>query len=897
MGGLPKPTVPAGPVRTLFDELHQLHHRAGWPSLRDMAKNVGASHTTVSAAFSAPRTPRWGLLELIVETLGGDTEHFRRLWLSASAATNSPEPPPPEPPDAPDRAPEAPRELPADVVGFTGRTDQLARLDRLLAHAGESSTAVVISAVSGTAGVGKTALAVHWAHRVADRFPDGQLYVNLRGYDPDKPLQPAEALAAFLRELGVDGNAIPHGLAERAARFRTLLSGKRMLVLLDNARSVEQVRDLLPGTGTCSVLVTSRDALPALVARHGAVRVNLDLLPAADAVALLRTLIGDRVDAEPEQAAALAERCARLPLALRIAAELAAARPTASLAGLVSELRDERRRLDLLAAGDDEYTAVRAVFSWSYRNLDADAARAFQLLGLHPGREVDGYAMAALAGTDLPAARRLLGALARANLVEETGDGRFGMHDLLRAYAIERAAELPEPDRRESLDRLFDYHQQAATAAMALAFPHEQTGPIEAGPHAPSLTPATARAWLDTERPNLLAVAEIAVDGRPSHTTYLATSIAQYLDFGAHYQDALTMHGLALQAARSDGDRAGEAYALNHMGAVFRRLGRYREAADHHQLALGIHRETGDRIGECRARHGLGILFWRSGRHLEACEQLEAALAIYREIGDRVGEGRALSSIGSAYRRLGRYPEAVDHHEQALAIHRAIGDRVGEGRALSNLGVVCVRLGRYQEAIEHHRLSLQISQDAADRTGQGISHTNLGTAYGRLGRYPEAIEQHRAGLAFHREVGYRVGQADGLHGLGVVFRRMGRHDEAIDQLRQALTLAHEIGEADIETGALNDLATTQRAAGRLDEACKHYESALTLAGQTGDRFEQARAHDGIGHLHANAGRTAEARQHWQRAVAIYTELGVPMAAEVRDQLAQLDAQVEVEPFR
>jgi hypothetical protein len=471
VGALPRPELPDGPLRALFDQLHELHHRAGWPSLRDMAKEVGCSHSTVSAAFSEPRVPRWGLLELIVEALGGDPALFHRMWLVASRWSVGPGPAPAHRENGhrdDNGAVAPPRQVPADVSRFTGRAAQIAELDGLLDQAG-TAPAVVISAVSGTAGVGKTALAVHWAHRVADRFPDGQLYANLRGYDPDQPMEPAQVLAGFLRALGVDGPAIPERVDERAALYRTRLAGRRMLILLDNARAVEQIRDLLPGTPSCFVLITSRDRLPALVARDGAVRVNLDVLAPGDAVALLRALIGPRVEAEPEQAAALARWCARLPLALRIAAELAAARPAARLADLVREL-GERGQLDVLAAGEDERTAVRTVFSWSFHQLTGAAARMFQWLGLHPG-DVDGYAAAALTGSDLITARRLLDALSRAHLIQEIHPGRFGMHDLLRAYAKELAAAAPADARRSGLSRLFDVYLYTAVTAMDAAFP------------------------------------------------------------------------------------------------------------------------------------------------------------------------------------------------------------------------------------------------------------------------------------------------------------------------------------------------------------------------------------------------------------------------------------------
>jgi len=355
-----------------------------------------------------------------------------------------------------------PAQLPADVPAFTGRQEELSELDRLLAATEEASgsagtpTTVTIAAVSGTAGVGKTALAVRWAHRVRGQFPDGQLYVDLRGYDPEQPVPPADALVGFLDALGVPGLDIPPAVDDRAARYRTETAGRRMLVVLDNAATVDQVRPLLPGAPTCFVLVTSRHSLPGLVARHGAARLDLDLLSLADATKLLRSLLGARVAAEPAAAATLAAQCARLPLALRVAAELAAARPTAPLGQIVAELADHRRRLDLLDAGGDRYTAVRAVFSWSYRNLPATAAQAFRLLGTHPAPDLDPPAAAAVIHTSVDRARQLLDLLACAHLVQRTrrhpaDTGRYGMHDLLRAYATQLASAEDTPDTSRSL--------------------------------------------------------------------------------------------------------------------------------------------------------------------------------------------------------------------------------------------------------------------------------------------------------------------------------------------------------------------------------------------------------------------------------------------------------------
>ncbi len=340
-----------------------------------------------------------------------------------------------------------PAQLPADVHAFTGRARELAELDRLLTspvgrgiEAGQSdlasqADAAPIAVVSGTAGVGKSALALRWARQARGAFPGGQLYVNLRGYDPGQPVPPADALAGFLRALGTAGPDIPPDEDDRAAAYRTAADGRRLLILLDNAATVEQVRPLLPGSPSCAVVVTSRDSLTGLVARHGARRLDLDLLPPGDAVGLLRNLIGKRVDDDPGSAATLAGQCAWLPLALRLAAELACDRPATPLTQLAAGLADQRRRLDLLNAGGDPRTAIRGIFSWSYRQLPDGAARAFRLLGMHPGPDFDAFAAATLTGTTLEQARQVLDQLARAHLIHPTSPGRYGMHDLLRAYA------------------------------------------------------------------------------------------------------------------------------------------------------------------------------------------------------------------------------------------------------------------------------------------------------------------------------------------------------------------------------------------------------------------------------------------------------------------------------
>jgi DNA-binding SARP family transcriptional activator/Tfp pilus assembly protein PilF len=712
------------------------------------------------AAFAASRRVLVG--ELGIEP-GTPLQQLHARILAADPALDLAAAPSPAPGPAP--APRPPAQLPGDVTAFTGRGGELAGLDLLAAE----SPDLAIAVVAGTAGVGKTALAVRWARRTAAAFPDGQLYVNLRGYDPGQPLPPADALAGFLRALGLAGPDIPPGEDERAAAYRSRLDGRRVLVLLDNAASVEQVRPLLPGSPSCRVVVTSRDSLAGLVARHGARRLDLDILPLADATGLLRTLIGARVDAEPDAAAALAGHCARLPLALRVAAELAAASPGSRLAELAGDLAGEQRRLDLLDAGHDERTAVRGVFSWSYRHLAAGAASAFRLAGLHPGPDLDAYAVAALTGATATQARDVLAVLARAHLIYPAGAGRYGLHDLLRAYAGQLAAEHDSAAARDAaLACLGDYYLATAAAAMDVLVPAEKHYRPQIPPAAtagPALTsPAQARAWLDAERATFVALA--AGQAGPGYATRLAAVLFRYLETGGHYADAVTMHGQARRAAGLAGDRAAEATALTNLGIISWRQGRYPDAAGYHRQALAASVEIGDQAGEAIAVANLGLVYERQDDYEQAAGSYHQALALLRVAGDRSGEARALGNLGSVAARQGRYAEAGDWYQQCLVVFREIGDPTGEASALPDLGLV----------------------------------------YQRQGRYEEAVGCYRAALAVVRESGNRIAEAEALNGVAEILLATGRPEEARAEFTVALALASQIGDAYEQARARQGLA-------------------------------------------------------------------------------------------
>jgi tetratricopeptide (TPR) repeat protein len=743
-----------------------------------------------------------------------------------------------------------PRQLPPVVPRFEGRGSELAALTGILNQSAAEAT-IVISAIAGTAGVGKTALAVRWAHQVASRFPDGQLYADLRGYDPGQPVTAASALARFLRDLGIYGPGIPAGEEELAARYRSLLAGRRILILLDNAGSEEQVRPLLPAAAGCAVVVTSRDALAGLVARDGARRVDLDLLPVADATALLHALIGPRAAASPAATEALAELACRLPLALRVAAELAAARPAAPMAELVAELADRQRRLDLLAAGSDSRTAVRAVFSWSIRNLDSAAARAFRLAGLHPGPDLDQFATAALTGCAPEQAGQMLGQLARAHLMQLVAPGRYGMHDLLRAYAREVAAAEDGPDgQRAALTRLFDYYLHTAAAAIETLFPADRRPrvPPPASPAPLLADPAAALAWLDTERASLTAIAAHAAGhGWPGHATRLAATLNRYLDGSGHYPEAIAIHGCARSAARAAGDLAAEAEALNALGCAYLAQGALPRAKDHLRQALGLWGETRDQTGEARAHLNLASAEEQLGRGHQAIRlsHLRRALTLFREAGDQIGEVRALNNLGVDEMQQGRYQQAASHLERALTVLRETGDRTGEAYALHNLGDIELRQGRYQQATSYLEQAMAVFRQTGDRPREAGTLNILGGVELRQGRYRQAAGHLRQALALHRQTGYRAGEAE----------------------------------------ALNFLGEALLAAARPVEARRRHAIAVAVASRAGERYQQARGHHGLGNACEAAGDPDQARRHWRQALALFTGLNAPEAGQVRAQLA------------
>jgi DNA-binding SARP family transcriptional activator/tetratricopeptide (TPR) repeat protein len=639
-----------------------------------------------------------------------------------------------------------PRQLPAGVAHFAGRSAELAELRAWMRDAVASAT-VRLLVIGGTAGAGKTALAVHWAHQCAGEFPDGQLYVNLQGFGPTgRPVAPADALRWFLGAFGVGEEQVPDSVDAQAALYRSVLAGKRVLVILDNARDAAQVRPLLPGSPTCLVLVTSRARLPGLAATEGARLVPLDVLTAAEAHELLAGRLGERAAAEAAAASQLIELCSRLPLALSIVAARAAARPFLPLAGLARELADAQGRLDALDAGDPA-ASVRAVFSWSREQLTETAARLFRLLGLHPGPDVSLAAAASLAGLAPGRAAAAVAELADAHLIAEHAPGRYAFHDLLRAYAADlaRAAD-SEAERAAAVRRVLDHYLHSACSASLALNPARSY--VQPGPPAPGVTPEVlgsvgeALAWFRAERQVLVAAIGLAeAAGFGTHAWQLPWAAWLGFDRAGHWHDQVSIQQTALGAAQRLGDVTGQAHACRDLGAAHGRLGQLTEARDYCVRALDLHRQAGDRLGEARAHTEIMLLAERQGRLAEALNHAQLSLDIYTAEGDKTGQARMLNGVGWMHAKLGDYEHALKHCQRALRMYQeGHGDPLNQAATWDSVGYVLFHLGRLDEAITHIHTALRTIKGFQPGYYQTTMLMHLGDAYHADGQ-PEPAQQ------------------------------------------------------------------------------------------------------------------------------------------------------------
>jgi DNA-binding SARP family transcriptional activator len=749
-----------------------------------------------------------------------------------------------------------PAQVPADVPGFTGRQAALAELDDLAA--GQP-----VVTIAGTAGVGKTALAVRWAHHARDRFRDGRLYVDLRGYSTDPPLRPVDALARFLHALGVPAEQVPTDVDEAAALYRSLLAERRILVLLDNAHHPDQVRPLLPGAPGCLALVTSRDALTGLVARDGARSLRLGVLSAAEADALLAHLLGP--GRAGEDRTELAGLCARLPLALRITAANLAASPHRTVAAHAAELRAGNRLAALQVDGDAQ-AAVRAAFDLSYAALPDEARGLFRLLGLVPGPDTGANGVAVLAGTTTAGAERLLATLIAAHLVEHTGSGRYRCHDLLRLYARERGEQDDtEAEREAATRRLHDWYLHTVDAAATLLYPQMRrlTPPPGTGSPAAFGDDSQALAWLDAERAGLVAVVG---DCPPATAGLLADLLRGYFWLRMYAVDWLVVAGAGLAAADASGDPRVRTGALLSLADAHYKQGRYTAAVEHSTDALATARRAGWPEGEAAALNNLGNLHKELGRLPEAVGYHRRALALNRRIGRRTGQAYNLNNLGCVYRDLGDPAEALVPLTEALAISREIGTTHGEALCLTNLGGALLDLGRLDEAVDHLCRALAGFREVGDRGGGVDTANELAAAHRDRGDHATAFEHARAALAVARDTAHRGGETDVLNTLGSIHLGLGERGAAAGLHRQALALARDIAHRAGETRALVGLAAAEH---DVDGA----RTAVAMAGAGGYRLLEARARTVLASLLAARGATGEATAQAEQALTAHRRTG------------------------
>jgi tetratricopeptide (TPR) repeat protein len=790
------------------------------------------------------------------------------------------------------RAPSGPssdvlRQLPAAVGHFTGRQAELDALTAVAMSADAYTGTVLISAIDGMAGIGKTALALQWAQTHADDFPDGQLYVDLRCYTQgQEPRTPEEALNWLLRALGMPAEQIPADGEQAAALYRQHLAGTRTLIVLDNAATEAQIRPLLPGAGSCLVLITSRRRLKGL---DDARILSLDLLSVPESVELLRTVAGpDRVAADDRLATRVAELCGYLPLALRIAAALLRHRPAWTLENLAGLLADRHQRVQALSDGERD---LAAVFDLSYRSLPEPHRALFRRLGLFPGTDLDSYAAAALLEVDPLAATGLLEGLVDHNLLLCHAPGRYRLHDLIRAHARTLASADPAPGCEDALDRLLQYYAHTAHSASTPLARCARPAPVGPAPaHTPVLPdPETARAWLRTERDNIEHAAAYArTHDLHEHTLALTAGLAEILRTDGPYTHALALHQAATDTAQHHGRPAAHADALIDLGIMRRLIGDLAGAQDTLNRALEIHRATGERRGEAEALIELARAGGLAGDLSGARDALARALEIYRATGERHGEADALADLGIMRRASGDPGGARVALGQALEIYGATGDRHGEADALTELGRARALLGDLAGAQVALIRALEFYRATGHHHGEAYALTNLGAVRRLLGDPAGACDSLTPALEFYRAIGYRLGEAEALTNLGTVRRLLGDPAGAQVALARALEIYRTTGHRHDEAWALNHYAASVADAGDLPRAIELYEQALPLSHEQDKPDDQAVALEGLGTCQLANGDVDAAVSHLRRALEIYQRLGMtPSARHVQERLTSL----------
>jgi DNA-binding SARP family transcriptional activator/tetratricopeptide (TPR) repeat protein len=775
--------------------------------------------------------------------------------------------------------------LPADTGAFTGREREI---DRITASAADGRV-VVIHAIAGMPGIGKTALAVHVAHRLGDRFPDGCVFVDLHGYTAGRePAEPGHVLARLLAADGVDPRRLPESTEERSALWRERLAGRRSLVVLDNAVDSAQVAPLLPGAAGCLVLVTSRRFLGDLPA--AALPVMLGVLTPAEAAEMFLRL-APQARADADRVAELVAACGHLPLAVSLLARVLNRHRGWTVADLLTETRS--RLLDVAA----EHASVAAAFALSYRDLPVGRQRFFRRLALHPGTEIEPHAAAVLAGVPLAAAVHELDALHADSLLIEIGYHRYVMHDLIRSYAGTLAAADAEPERRAATERLLDHYGRTAAEADAQLrrVPRPATAAVAArepadvaadAPERPDVAdPGKALSWLRTERANLLAC--LARTGDPRRTVALTAGLTEVLRRDGPWADALVLHAAAAAAADGLGAGIEHADALADLAAVRRLSGDYPGAEKDLRSALDAYRRAGSRLGEALALTDLGKVLSRSGAYPAAAVVVGQALDLYRGLRDPLGEAGALVELAVARGMTSDFPGARDLLREGLVLYRRLGDLAGQAYTLRILGIANGRVGDFTGMRELLHQALELYRHLGGRLGQALTLTELGRAEVGLGDHVTGALTLRTALHLHRELDHRVGQSTALFYLGCALRKGGQIEGAAAVLHVALALNRDIGNRSGEAMALNELGAVYLATGEVDRAVRAHREALAVAGTVPSPWDEAQAVAGFGRCAMAEGRYDAGVAQLREAFETFRRLGAAEATDVAAELAAL----------
>ena len=781
--------------------------------------------------------------------------------------------------------------LPPDTAAFTGRGAELDRITAAaLGSAASDAGAGAVHAIGGMPGIGKTALAVHLAHRLRDQFPDRQLFIDLHAHTPgQESITPDAALAGLLAAVGVDPRYLPADRQGRISLWRDRMAGQRAILILDNAASSDQVAPLLPAVPGSLVLVTSRRYLGDLPG--AVVPVLLSSLPPDEAWTMFSRLAG-RAAIGPHEVDELVRLAGYLPLAISLLARVYAKHPAWTLKDLTAETRAS---LFTLAAEKD---SVAAAFDVSYRYLAPNRRRFFRYLGLTPGTTIDAYAAAALAGIDRQQAAAHLDGLHNEGLLTEVSYRRYGMHDLLRSYARDLADELDD-DAQSARQRLLDYYQQAAEQANAQVrrLTWHRLPPVATPPAAipdQAASPQATR-WLRAERANLLACLDHATEsGQPDRMIAFTVGLTALLRQDGPWVDAVARHQVALQAARRSGDRSHEAYFLNQIGTMRHLVGEFGASKLVLQEALGIYTDLADQLGQANTQLELGIVGRFTGDYADAVQALEAALGVYRAQDDQRGQANALLELGACRRRLKGtdYRAAADTLQQSLELYRRLNDQLGQGNALNFQGYVWQLLGDYPHAIAAQQEALAIYRDLANRQGQANALNFLGIVWPQTGNPAAGIDALEEALAIYRELGYRMGQANALKNLAAAHRRTDAYPEATSALDEALSIYRDIGDRGGEVEAMNEAGTLRLALRDPAGARAHHEQALTLAKQLGSSWDEAHALAGRGRAALADGHPAEAGSDLRQAHEIFRRINSAEADQLATELEALRQQHE-----